>query len=240
MYLENYTIKNNSIPVSYKIFKDKMILKFLFSFVFVLLMAVSANAFLYLPFTPIPITMQVLTVLISPLFLGSYWAAISQLEYILLGLSGLPVFSGFKSGILALIGPTGGYIIGFLLASFIVGFLYEYFISKNKIFIHRNKNLNTKNNLIIEKDNSFFIFLSLLAGVFIIYICGYIHLIGYLLVLDKTISIKELLIKTWELGVYPFVIIDFLKILIILNIDKITQITKPEIFIKIEEMTKKL
>jgi biotin transport system substrate-specific component len=235
MYLENYSVKIDSIPVSYKIFKDKIILKFLFSFVFVLLMSVSANTFLYLPFTPIPITMQVLTVLISPLFLGSYWAAISQLEYILLGLTGLPVFSGFKSGIAALIGPTGGYIIGFLLASFIVGFLYEHFISNNKIFIHGNKNLNIKNNLILEKDNSFFIFLSLLSGVFIIYVCGYIHLLEYLLILNKTISTKELLIKTWKLGVYPFIIIDFLKILIILNIDKINRITKLETFVKIEE-----
>ena len=230
MSIENYSMKFNSISISNKVFRDRIMIKFSFSLIFAGLMCISANAFMYLPFTPIPITMQVLTVLISSLFLGSYWAAISQLEYILLGLSGLPVFSGFKSGIAALIGPTGGYIIGFLMASFIVGFLYESFISNNNLsnnnfFSSNIKNLILKRGLLSEENRPFYLFILLSAGVVIIYICGYIHLLGFLFNFNKGLSFKDLLVKTWQLGVNPFIIIDLIKILIIINIDKINKIS---------------
>ena len=98
-------------------------LKAAFTIIFAVLMAVSANAFLYLPFTPVPITLQVLTVIFSALMLGGPLAMASQVLYISMGLAGLPVFAGFIGGPAALLGPTGGYIIGFALAAYITGFL---------------------------------------------------------------------------------------------------------------------
>src|SRR4030043_625139 len=102
----------------------------IFSLVFAVLMAISANSFIYLPFTPIPVTTQVLTVLLSGLFLGSRWALTSQVFYILMGIMGLPVFSGFKNGAALLTGPTVGYVIGFMAAAFVTGYVYENLLKK--------------------------------------------------------------------------------------------------------------
>ena len=139
----------------------KLTIKLTFSIIFALLMVVSANSFIYLPFTPVPVTMQVLTVIFSALMLGGPWALTSQLLYISMGLAGLPVFAGFKSGLMVLTGPTAGYIIGFAVAAYFCGFLYQ--------------NMNSKNRL--SKNNSLLAgFSSSIAGVLIISI---IYLFGF-------------------------------------------------------------
>src|SRR5438105_3015773 len=66
-----------------------------------------------LPFTPVPITGQTLAVLLAGAALGWRRGAASQIVYILEGLAGLPVFAGGTSGLAVLIGPTGGYLVGF-------------------------------------------------------------------------------------------------------------------------------
>lgn len=83
------------------------------------LMAV--GAYIMIPLPPVPITMQTLFVMLSGTLLGGYLGALSQIVYILLGIIGLPVFSGGKAGFGVLIGPTGGYLIGFVIGSFIIG-----------------------------------------------------------------------------------------------------------------------
>lgn len=74
-----------------------------------------------LPFTPVPINMATFAVIISGLVLGPKYGTISQLLYIFLGVVGLPVFSGFTSGIGIILGPTGGYLISYILIALIVG-----------------------------------------------------------------------------------------------------------------------
>jgi biotin transporter BioY len=176
--------------------------------------------------------MQVLTVLISPIFLGSYWAMLSQIEYISLGLAGLPVFSGFKSGFSALAGPTGGYIIGFVIASFVTGYIY---IRLNPITSSNDKNPNYKDisqhkdildnyENIDKKVQATAI--ACLCGLAVIYIFGYLHLLGYLSTFGINIGLKELAVKTFKLGVQPFIIIDLLKIMIIVNIQRVSGIKK--------------
>lgn len=75
--------------------------------------------------TPLSIsfTLQVLITLLTALVLKPLYALAAQLIYTLLGIFGLPVFSGFQSGIGVLAGPTGGFIVGFILASFFVSLL---------------------------------------------------------------------------------------------------------------------
>lgn len=70
----------------------------------------------------IPITLQTFAVFVAAGFLGLKRGVISAALYILLGAIGLPVFSGFNSGVGALLGATGGYIIGFLFIAAAVGF----------------------------------------------------------------------------------------------------------------------
>ncbi len=75
--------------------------------------------------TPINIafTLQVLIVILVALILKPVHALAAQLIYTLLGIIGLPVFSGYKSGFGAIASPTGGFIIGFIIASFLVSLL---------------------------------------------------------------------------------------------------------------------
>ncbi len=78
-----------------------------------------------LGFTPVPITLQTLMVLLSGAMLGPYYGALAMILYILVGALGLPVFAGGGSGFGALAGPTGGYLFGFIAAAYVVGKLAE-------------------------------------------------------------------------------------------------------------------
>ena len=86
-----------------------------------------------MPF-PVPLTLQVLAVMLTALILSPLQALTAQLLYTLLGVVGLPVFSGGKGGFAALASPTGGFILGFILASFLVSLLKGSFESKYAIF----------------------------------------------------------------------------------------------------------
>ena len=79
----------------------------------------------YLPFTPVPVTGQVFAVLLSGVLLGKWYGGLSQGLYVGLGASGLPWFAGFSGGIGVISGSTGGYLIGFILAASLIGWLTE-------------------------------------------------------------------------------------------------------------------
>ncbi len=86
------------------------------------LICVSAQLAIPLPIG-VPFTLQVLMVMLTALILKPLYSVISLLLYVLLGVVGLPVFSGAKSGIGTILSPTGGFIIGFVLAAFFVSLL---------------------------------------------------------------------------------------------------------------------
>ena len=73
-------------------------------------------AWISIPIPPVAFTLQTLGVLLTLGVLGGKWGTVSILLYLLLGITGLPVFTGFQSGAAALPGPTGGFLWGFLLA----------------------------------------------------------------------------------------------------------------------------
>ncbi len=85
----------------------------------------SIGAFLVIPFYPVPITLQNLFTYLSAMLLGSRIGALSQLIYLFLGLVGLPVFAAGKAGPGVLLGPTGGYLWGFVISAYIIGYLVE-------------------------------------------------------------------------------------------------------------------
>ncbi len=80
------------------------------------------GAYIRLPIGPVPITLSSFFVLLSPLLLGKKWALISVSLYLFLGAVGFPVFSAGGGAILFL-GPTGGYLIGYLLAVPVTGII---------------------------------------------------------------------------------------------------------------------
>ena len=89
----------------------------------VVLMAVFAN--IRIPLWPVPVTLQTFGVFLAVFFFGSARSSLTMVLYILFGLLGFGVFAGYKSGIAALLGPTGGYLIGMVLMAFVVGLLIE-------------------------------------------------------------------------------------------------------------------
>ena len=89
------------------------------------LTGLSAQARVYLPWTPVPVTGQTLAVLLSGIMLGARWGGLSQMIYVALGTAGVPWFAGFGSGAAYMLGPTGGYIAGFVPAAFLTGYFSE-------------------------------------------------------------------------------------------------------------------
>ncbi|MCS7285641.1 MAG: biotin transporter BioY [Anaerolineae bacterium] len=87
--------------------------------------ALAARIAIPLPFTPVPITGQTLAVLLVGAVLGSKRGALSMLLYLLEGAAGLPVFAGGTGSLHRLLGPTGGYLFGFVAAAFVTGWLAE-------------------------------------------------------------------------------------------------------------------
>lgn len=79
------------------------------------------GAYIMIPLPPVPVTMQTLFVFLAGSLLGGYLGAMSQVVYILLGVIGLPVFAGGKAGAGVLFGPTGGYLIGFVVGAWFLG-----------------------------------------------------------------------------------------------------------------------
>jgi len=91
--------------------------------IFIALFAV--GSYITIPMIPVPFTLQTLFILLCGAVMKKR-ALIPVLLYIVLGTMGLPVFHQFTAGPGVLLGPTGGYIFGFVIAAVIVGYLYEF------------------------------------------------------------------------------------------------------------------
>ena len=160
---------------------NKLVKSFLIIILGSVLLTISAK--IKIPFYPVPMTMQTFMVLFLGISFGYKIGVATVMLYLLEGILGLPVFSNSPEkgiGIAYFVGPTMGYLIGFVFASFLAGFL--------------------KYN-----SNFFLTFIKLLLSTSIIYILGVIWL-GSLIGWDKPIL---------QLGVYPFLLAELFKILLL-------------------------
>jgi biotin transport system substrate-specific component len=92
------------------------------------LTAIAAQVSVHIPFTPVPLTLQPMLVLVGAAALGARLGASSQVLYLLLGIAGLPVFAAspiLPHGFGRLLGPTGGYLLAYPVAAFVTGYLAE-------------------------------------------------------------------------------------------------------------------
>lgn len=153
---------------------------------FALLTGILAQIRFYLPGTPVPITGQVFGVLLAGVLLGR-WGGISQCMYVGIGASGVPWFAGFNGGLAYLAGPTGGYIIGFIITAFFIGFVVDRYIGSRKLL-----------SMLI---------LMLFSTFVLIYIPGLIQLYLWM---GTSIGIWELL----TIAVIPFIAADVIKAII--------------------------
>ena len=85
----------------------------------------AVGAYLHVPLGPVPIVLTNLFVLLAGLILGSRWGLTSMGVYLMVGALGMPVFAGGKGGVAYFLGPTGGYLLGFALAAWVVGLISE-------------------------------------------------------------------------------------------------------------------
>lgn len=108
----------------------------------------AVGAIISIPIGPISITLQTLFVVLAGLILGPKLGALSQIVYVALGLIGLPVFSGGTGGLGAVVRPSFGFLLGFIVAAYVIGKLTE-----------KNKSLSR-------------IIYSVVVGSFIIYLFG--------------------------------------------------------------------
>lgn len=87
-----------------------------------------------IPVSPVPVSLGFFAVYLTVYILGMKMGSVSVLIYVLLGFVGLPVFTGFSGGIGKVLGPTGGYIIGYLFMTPIIGFFVDKW-KKNYVLI---------------------------------------------------------------------------------------------------------
>lgn len=83
-----------------------------------------------IPLGPVPFTLQTLGILAVMLTVGGRRGTIAILVYLALGAVGVPVFAGFKGGIMSFIGPTGGFLIGFVFGALVYWLLEKLFLKK--------------------------------------------------------------------------------------------------------------
>ena len=102
--------------------------------IFAAFIAIFAQITIPLPFTAVPITMQVFAIILTGIILGPRLGSFTVLIYILLGAIGAPVFVQFKGGFQVLMGPTGGYLIAYPLTVAIIGY-FSYKYKKNYLMI---------------------------------------------------------------------------------------------------------
>lgn len=118
---------------------------------------------LSIPIGPVPISLSVLVVYLAAYVLGPIKGSLAVLIYILLGLIGLPVFSGYFGGAAKLFGPTGGYIMSYVLMCLVSGYFIEKFPFRK----------------------GYFHFLGMIFGLILCYVLG---TLWFSIVLDKTFS----------------------------------------------------
>ena len=99
---------------------------------FVALISIGAYIALPLPGSPVPIVLQNMFIMLAALILGPWWGLAATCLYLLLGLLGMPVFSGGTGGVAKLLGPTGGYLVGYIPAAIIMGLVAR--IGRRKAF----------------------------------------------------------------------------------------------------------
>lgn len=85
---------------------------------------------LSIPIGPVPISVMTLIIYLAVYLLGMRMGTISCIIYLMLGFVGLPVFAGYTGGAGKLLGPTGGYLVGYIFLALISGFIMEHFSYK--------------------------------------------------------------------------------------------------------------
>ena len=160
--------------------------KIVFTALFAALTAVCGFISIPVPGTPIPIVLQNMLVVLTGLMLGPVWGVAATVLFLAAGALGLPVFSGGTGGVARLIGPTGGFLYGYALATLAAGL-----IAQRPKYGVRTPVLR--------------LVLATVLGFVVMYIPGVLH---FMRVMDKTFS------QTMTLCVVPYIPGDIIKMVV--------------------------
>jgi len=174
------TTRTITLSPTVAVFKEAATLSF-----FAALTGLGAQVAVRLPFSPVPVTLQVLVVLAAGLALGSRRGFASQVTYLAAGVAGLPVFAGGAGGPAVILGPTGGYLMAFPLAALATGWISER----------------------LNQTGRWGLLLASLVGVAIIYAAGVAWLANWL----RASASTSALASAWQMGAAPFVAGDLVK-----------------------------
>lgn len=147
---------------------------------------ITVCAYISIP-TAVPFTMHTFGIFVTLAILGQKRGTLAMLVYLLLGAVGVPVFAGFKGGAGVLVGPTGGYLLGYLIAVILAGFLIKHFGRKFPVM-----------------------FLSMVLGLIVCYALGTIWFIIFTARQGSPMGAVAAL----STCVFPFVIPDLAKIVL--------------------------
>jgi biotin transport system substrate-specific component len=157
---------------------------------FATLLSISSLVSIPIPISPVPITLQVLMIYVVTAVLGPILGALACLIYLLVGAIGLPVYAGASSGLAVLLGPTGGYLFAFPIASFLGGLVSRQRASSKKLDL-------------LRVTITFIIALSVIYLVGVVWLSRYYHLSLY---------------QSFLVGAIPFIPFDVLKALVAIPI----------------------
>ena len=160
--------------------------KIVFTALFAALTAVCGFISIPVPGTPIPIVLQNMLVVLTGLMLGPVWGVAATVLFLAAGALGLPVFSGGTGGVARLMGPTGGFLYGYALATLAAGL-----IAQRPKYGARTPVLR--------------LVLATVLGFVVMYIPGVLH---FMRVMDKTFS------QTMTLCVVPYIPGDIVKMVV--------------------------
>ena len=160
-----------------------LVKKIVFTIGIAFLTGLSAHVKVMLPWTPVPVTMQTFFVLLAGVLLGRTWGGVSQLIYVGLGILGFQWFAGGS-----IFGPTGGYLVGFILTAFFLGYAIDRYVN-------------------LRNFASIFM-LMFFANLFLVYIPGLIQLGFYLYAIKGSFSGLMVLLT---MGFFPFIPGIFIK-----------------------------
>ena len=193
--LENYYSTRKS--VFERIQDASTATKVLMSLLMACLTGIMAQIIIPLPWTPVPVTAQTFAVLCSGLFLGKKYGCLSQILYIVLGVAFIPWFGGMTGGLDVLLGSTGGFLIGFVIASYFIGLITEKYADARNF---------KKMAAVIGIANFALIYIPGLAGL----------ALWFYLTQGTALGVVDLLM----MGLVPFIAGDIVKILGVASVSK--------------------
>lgn len=177
--------------------KNKNILKISFIALFAAIICI--GCFLRIPLGPVPIVLQNALCILTAAILGSFLGGIPTALFLLAGLIGLPVYAGGTSGIAVWAGPTGGFLLGYLLGAVVTGFIAGRPSVSDKKFSWKN---------LIR------ITIAIFAGMVILYVPGIIHFARWAEKAGRIPADKTAFAYTMAACVIPYIPGDLLKIVV--------------------------